>query len=691
VQMFIALLTYAAFSAAANAQVSQNLPRFDFDVPGGLLRVTAMTVDAQGYTYLTGTVTGSPFTATPGAYQMYNNGSGTLCFGGAVGGVPLLVPCPNAFVIKLDPSGAIFYATYLGGQGDSAGSAIVADAAGNAYVAGSLSPTGVENPPPPQPFPVTPGAAYSSGTGFIAKLNSSGTQLLYSTMIPGAGPSAIIANSQGEAYFAGTFENADGKYPGAAAKLNATGTGIEWSTFLPVSSLGSLSATGVALDTGGNVLIAGTGGYGGSNADLIPFLAKVSADGTTVLSTLVLGSGGYASAVKAAPSGDIYVECGFFGPDFPAAAQGFDTAIPAQAAGGANSYLMHVSADASTLLSAIYLPFGAPSAYAAIGSVASVFDVDAAGNAYVAGNVFGSGPVPASEGAFQPAYQPIDGGAGVDGIVAKITPAGDIAGVTYFGGFGTGLSGIGVERDGSVVVGGPTAQGTTNANPGFFVANLFPAITLENAASYAAGSVAAGEIVTLEGYGIGPAQGVVSPPAASVGGVQVYFDSFAAPVIYAQANQINAQAPWEIAGQASTLVRIVFNGVEVGRATVPVSAASPGIFSVVNANGSTNSGANPAHAGEVVSLFGTGGGVMSPAGVDGMSWPLMPLSTMTQSVSATVGGAAATATYAGSAPTLDSGFFQINVRVPSGLTPGSQALYLTIGGIAGVPVVISIE
>ena len=81
---------------------------------------------------------------------------------------------------------------------------------------------------------------------------------------------------------------------------------------------------------------------------------------------------------------------------------------------------------------------------------------------------------------------------------------------------------------------------------------------------------------------------------------------------------------------------------------------------------------------------------MSPAGVTGGSWPLAPLSALSQPVSAIVGGEAAGVLYYGSAPTLESGFFQINVRLPTDLT-SAQSVSVTIGGVTSVPAAISIQ
>jgi uncharacterized protein (TIGR03437 family) len=138
-------------------------------------------------------------------------------------------------------------------------------------------------------------------------------------------------------------------------------------------------------------------------------------------------------------------------------------------------------------------------------------------------------------------------------------------------------------------------------------------------------------------------------------------------------------------------LQIVYNGAKVGGVTLPVGQALPGIFYIENADGSFNSPSNPARAGGLVSVYGTGGGALNPPGVTGGSWPLSPLSNLTRSVSVKVGGEAAAVAYAGSAPTLDSGFFQINVALPADLTAGAQSLCVTISGVTSAPVAITIQ
>jgi uncharacterized protein (TIGR03437 family) len=82
---------------------------------------------------------------------------------------------------------------------------------------------------------------------------------------------------------------------------------------------------------------------------------------------------------------------------------------------------------------------------------------------------------------------------------------------------------------------------------------------------------------------------------------------------------------------------------------------------------------------------------MNPPGITGALWPLAPLSLLPPPVSATVATEAAGVLYAGSAPTLESGLFQINVRLPMDLTAGAQFLSVAVGGVTSAPAAISIQ
>ncbi len=109
-------------------------------------------------------------------------------------------------------------------------------------------------------------------------------------------------------------------------------------------------------------------------------------------------------------------------------------------------------------------------------------------------------------------------------FAAKFTSNGQFAGATYAYVSPTAGGGplIAVAPNGAIML----AQGVANLT----VISIFPWLTVQNAASGAAGTVAPGEIVTLRGYGIGPATAAVAAgqaPVDQLGGTQVTFGGIA--------------------------------------------------------------------------------------------------------------------------------------------------------------------
>jgi Calx-beta domain/Beta-propeller repeat len=86
----------------------------------------------------------------------------------------------DAFVAKISSSGSKIFATYLGGSGDDRGTGIVVNSAGAAYVTGFTNSTNFPTVSPIQP---ANGGGYDA---FLAKLNPSGSALLYSTYLGGS-------------------------------------------------------------------------------------------------------------------------------------------------------------------------------------------------------------------------------------------------------------------------------------------------------------------------------------------------------------------------------------------------------------------------------------------------------------------------------------------------------------------------
>jgi hypothetical protein len=114
----------------------------------------------------------------------------------------------------------------------------------------------------------------------------------------------------------------------------------------------------------------------------------------------------------------------------------------------------------------------------------------------------------------------------------------------------------------------------------------------------------------------------------------------------------------------------------------------------LNQDGSVNSRTNPAHVGDIVSLFATGAGQTNPDGVDG-SIPTDSLPTPLLPITIEIGGLPAKVLYAGAAPYLVSGIIQVNAQIPAPLLIGSlfappstgtlpdatsKSVVLTVGG-----------
>lgn len=206
-----------------------------------------------------------------------------------------------------------------------------------------------------------------------------------------------------------------------------------------------------------------------------------------------------------------------------------------------------------------------------------------------------------------------------------------------------------------------------------------------NGASFAAGAIAPGEIVTIFGARMGPA--TLAPftldstgrvPGA-LAGTRVLFGGQPAPLLYVSAGQVGAIVPYSVAGRTTVDVVVDANGVRSAALNVPLAASAPGLFTVdasgkgqaaaLNQDGTLNARTAAARAGDVVVLFGTGEGQTLPAGVDGgltgaeTARPVLP-------VRVTVGGKEGQVLYAGGAPGLVAGVFQVNVRIPADAETG---------------------
>lgn len=278
--------------------------------------------------YITGSNKSSNFPTTLGAFDTSCGSDGT-CNGVTEG-----------FVAKFDTSqtgaSSLIYSTFLGGSGDDFGRNLVADASGNAYVAGGTNSTD---------FPLmNPLQGSNSGDYdlFVAKVNPTGSSLVYSTYIGGSGfdrSKGIAIDSAGNIYVTGNTASSNfpvqnayqGSYGGGTPagadtgdgfliKLNAAGSALLYSTYLGGSD--NDSGWGIGVDNMGNAYITGwtwstnfpvvnpvqAANAGSSDAIIVKIDTTQSGAGSMVYSTYLGGIGGdwgYGMALDSA--GNVYL------------------------------------------------------------------------------------------------------------------------------------------------------------------------------------------------------------------------------------------------------------------------------------------------------------------------------------------------------------------------------------------------
>ncbi|HEY3836669.1 MAG TPA: M12 family metallopeptidase [Bryobacteraceae bacterium] len=247
---------------------------------------------------------------------------------------------------------------------------------------------------------------------------------------------------------------------------------------------------------------------------------------------------------------------------------------------------------------------------------------------------------------------------------------------------------------GSTVPGSLTINDQVYLTANFAKPGLLSDYAIVNAASYDNQGVSPGELVTIFGLNFGPpaqltgAQLNGNAVATQLAQTQVLFDGRAAPLIYVSANQISAIVPYEVAGEASTRVVIVYQGTRGNAVSMPVMTTHPGLFTLdssgsglvvaLNQDNSVHGVNNPAVRGTVLQLYGTGMGVTTPASADGrIAGP--PYASTSAPVSVTIAGRNAKVQYFGAAPGLANGLFQANVVVPPDCPTGLVPISISIG------------
>jgi uncharacterized protein (TIGR03437 family) len=290
--------------------------------------------------------------------------------------------------------------------------------------------------------------------------------------------------------------------------------------------------------------------------------------------------------------------------------------------------------------------------------------------------------------------------AGVDALVSQLRPKvailmhyrtglGGAAAQSSIDGFGAaGASPRPVRfRPGRVSVTPATLPATTE----YWVMEVDAPMAAVNAATFSAGQpVAPGSLVSLFGSFPGSATaGATSLPLPrQLGTTDVLINGQAVPLLYASPQQVNVQLPAGTnAGQYAVEVRV--GGQRAARGPVSVLPSAPGLFTALNQDGRLNSAANPARRGEVIQIYATGQGAVTPAVIDGAAAPAPPAtSAITPSVA--IAGRLAPVQFSGLAPNL-VGVWQINVVVPAETPVGDSIPVVAAAGLVSNALTIAVR
>ncbi len=390
-------------------------------------QANSIKVDTDGNAVIVGETFSTDYDVTPGAFQ--SSGGGIRS---------------DVAVTKLNNDGtALIYSTYIGGNLDDIGYELHIDINNNVYLTGIAYSAN---------FPTTSGVIQSSTSGgtadaFICKLNSTGTNLLYSTFLGGYGVDAafsITVDNLGNAYIAGRTDAFDfpitsGAFqntmnPGTDAFIsiiNSTASALLYSTYL--GGNGGEHAYSIALDSSGNFYVTGytaannfpvsTNAYQDTlGGGLDVFVSKFNSSGALVYSTYLGGSlndWGYAIAVD--NIGNAYVTGYTESSDFDITSFAYQTTKDISS----DVFISKLNSTGTDLIYSTYLGGNGQ-------EVGRDIFVDNFGNAYVCGVTTSSNFDVTTN-----AYQASNGGPflSADAFITKINSSGtSLLSSTYLGG-----------------------------------------------------------------------------------------------------------------------------------------------------------------------------------------------------------------------------------------------------------------
>jgi uncharacterized protein (TIGR03437 family) len=235
-----------------------------------------------------------------------------------------------------------------------------------------------------------------------------------------------------------------------------------------------------------------------------------------------------------------------------------------------------------------------------------------------------------------------------------------------------------------------------------------------NAASYTGGGVAPGEIVTIFGQAMGPAElaswrlGPDGRLPTTLAGTTIRFNGVAAPILYVSASQSSVIIPNAVSSKPAVTIEVEYRGMRSDPLTLPVLQARPGIFTtaasgigqgaILNQDGTLNSSANPAARGSTIVLYITGAGLTDPAVADGeilsgvSPKPLAPVSVWFDDPSEEGTISPTEVVFAGGISQSVAGLLQVNSVVPTWAKVGNAiSIYVNSGTFAEGGVTVAIK
>jgi len=627
----------------------------------------------------------------------------------------------TVFLAKFDPAlSQVVYSTYLW---TGAVSAIALDSASDICLAGSDS-TGMN--------------------GVTMKVGGADSKVMYSMTLTGAVPNAIALDASGNAVIAGTatgLATSKGAYQSTppspcsvpfnpfngfltsesthAFVATLDGSGALLKATYVTGSCGD-TAYAAALDSTGNIYIAGetypadfpvTAGAMTAKFPSIysaGFVAQLSPALDQLTYSSFLGAGFFSAvhAIALDGAGNVYLAGSTPASPTAGAAHALpNSGCPALEPGPGPPIMTPPVAGDSAFVLKMTLSSAPPAFLATVGGTchaeADSIAFDANGNIWLAGsNLSWDFPTMAPiAGLSQIPPQQLHYYNCLTGFLAELNPSGSAvlsASVTdSYGAVAANSSAVYFTDGLGALNSSGFATGTYSAlvaqiNPAqaapIFVDEITQYDPLTPAAVRFSSAVAPGEIVRILGRGIGPQNQVeamltnAGTLATSIGGVQVTFNGIPAPLVYAQANQVVAVAPFELTPLTNASVQVQYNGLTSSIYTVPVVAQNPDILAVVNSDWTPNSQSNP---GALVVIFLTGLGRTIPASTDGaINRPPLAQPAMAPQMQFS-GDVGSVVDFLGAAAGEVAGVSQLNIS-PTGLVPNMNGQFygftVSVGG-----------